>query len=93
MKRVIKTTEEKLVNAMKKVFITGLVIGIGTGIGLTIAIPKLHASYVANHHYGHYEAEYQDSNGRLYDIDGDGDYYKWVYDCTPYCNGNHEEER
>ena len=89
MKRVIKTTEERLVKAMRKVFITGLVIGITVGIGITIAIPKLHNVYVANHHYGHYEAEYQDDNDVLHDINDDGDYYKWVWDCTPYCNGNH----
>lgn len=88
-KRVIKTTKENIVKAMEKVFIIGLVIGITVGIGLTIAIPKLHNAYVANHHYGHYEAEYQDDNGVLHDINGDGDYYKWVWDCTSYCNGNH----
>ena len=89
MKKVIKTTEERLVKAMRKVFITGLVIGTTVGIGIAIAVPKLHNAYVANHHYGHYEAEYQDDNGVLHDINGDGDYYKWVWDCTPYCNGNH----
>lgn len=88
-KRVIKTTKENIVKAMEKVFIIGLVIGITVGIGITIAIPKLHNAYVANHHYGHYEAEYQDDNGVLHDINGDGDYYKWVWDCTSYCNGNH----
>ena len=88
-KRVIKTTEERLVKAMRNVFITGLVIGITVGIGITIAVPKLHNVYVANHHYGHFKAEYQDDNGVLHDINGDGDYYKWVWDCTPYCNGNH----
>lgn len=91
--KVIKTTERKLKKALTKVFITGLVMGIGTGVGMSIAVPKLHASYVANHHYGHYAAEYQDNNGVLHDIDGDGDMYKWVWDCTPYCNGNHKEER
>ena len=89
MKKVIKTTEERLTKAMRKVFITGLVIGITVGIGITIAIPKLHNAYVANHHYGHYEAEDQDDNSVLHDINGDGDYYKWVWDGTPYCNGNH----
>ena len=73
MSKVIKTTEERLVKAMRKVFITGLVIGITVGIGITIAIPKLHNVYVANHHYGHYEAEYQDDNDVLHDINGDGD--------------------
>ena len=92
MKRVIKTTEERLVKAMRKVVITGLVIGITVGIGITIAVPKLHDACIANHHYGHYEAEYQDDNGVLHDINGDGDYYKWVWDCTPYCNGNHGDE-
>ena len=92
MTKTIKTTEAKVKKVLTRVFITGLVMGIGTGVGVTVAIPKLHASYVANHHYGHYEAEYQDDNGRLYDINGDGNYYKWVYDCTPYCNGNHGEE-
>ena len=89
MKRVIKTTEERLVKAMRKVFITGLVIGITVGIGITIAIPKLHNVYVANHHYGHFKAEYQDDNGVLHDIDVGGVDYKGVGDCTPYCNGNH----
>ena len=89
MSKVIRTTKTELKKALTKVFITGLVMGIGTGIGVTVTIPKLHNAYVANHHYGHYEAEYQDDNGVLHDINGDGDYYKWVWDCTPYCNGNH----
>ena len=89
MTKTIKTTEAKVKKALTRVFITGFVMGIGTGVGVTVAIPKLHNAYVANHHYGHYEAEYQDTNGVLHDINGDGDYYKWVWDCTPYCNGNH----
>ena len=89
MTKTIKTTEARVKKALTRVFITGLVMGIGTGVCVTVAIPKLHAAYVANHHYGHYEAEYQDDNGVLHDINGDGDYYKWVWDCTPYCNGNH----
>lgn len=89
MTKTIKTTEAKVKKALTRVFITGFVMGIGTGVGVTVAIPKLHNAYVANHHYGHFKAEYQDDNGILHDINGDGDYYKWVWDCTPYCNGNH----
>ena len=89
MTKTIKTTEARVKKVLTRVFITGLVMGIGTGVGITVAIPKLHNVYVVNHHYGHYEAEYQDDNGVLHDINGDGDYYKWVWDCTPYCNGNH----
>ena len=89
MTKTIKTTEAKVKKVLTRVFITGLVMGISTGVGVAVAIPKLHAAYVANHHYGHYEAEYQDNNGVLHDINGDGDYYKWIWDCTPYCNGNH----
>ena len=89
MTKTIKTTEAKVKKALTRVFITGFVMGISTGVGVAVAIPKLHNAYVANHHYGHYEAEYQDDNGVLHDINGDGDYYKWVWDCTPYCNGNH----
>ena len=89
MTKTIKTTEAKVKKVLTRVCITGLVMGISTGVGVAVAIPKLHNAYVANHHYGHYEAEYQDDNGVLHDINGDGDYYKWVWDCTPYCNGNH----
>ena len=89
MSKVIKTTKVRVKKVLTRVFITGFVMGIGTGVGVAVAIPKLHNAYVANHHYGHYEAEYQDDNGVLHDINGDGDYYKWVWDCTPYCNGNH----
>lgn len=89
MTKTIKTTEARVKKVLTRVFITGLVMGIGTGVGVTVAIPKLHNAYVANHHYGHFKAEYQDDNGVLHDINGDGDYYKWVWDCTPYCNGNH----
>ena len=89
MTKTIKTTEAKVKKVLIRVFITGFVMGISTGVGVAVAIPKLHNVYVANHHYGHYEAEYQDDNGVLHDINGDGDYYKWVWDCTSYCNGNH----
>ena len=89
MTKTIKTTEARVKKVLTRVFITGFVMGISTGVGVAVAIPKLHNAYVANHHYGHYEAEYQYDNGVLHDINGDGDYYKWVWDCTPYCNGNH----
>ena len=89
MTKTIKTTEARVKKVLTRVFITGCVMGISTGVGVAVAIPKLHNAYVANHHYGHYKAEYQDDNGVLHDINGDGDYYKWVWDCTPYCNGNH----
>lgn len=89
MTKTIKTTEARVKKVLTRVFIIGFVMGISTGVGVAVAIPKLHNAYVANHHYGHYEAEYQDDNGVLHDINGDGDYYKWVWDCTSYCNGNH----
>ena len=89
MTKTSKTTEAKVKKVLTREFITGFVMGISTGVGVAVAIPKLHNAYVANHHYGHYEAEYQDDNGVLHDINGDGDYYKWVWDCIPYCNGNH----
>ena len=89
MTKTIKTTEARVKKVLTRVFIPGFVMGISTGVGVAVAIPKLHDAYIANHHYGHYEAEYQDDNGVLHDINGDGDYYKWVWDCTPYCNGNH----
>ena len=92
MSKVIKTTEARVKKVVTRVFIAGLVMGIGAGVGATVAIPKLHAAYVANHHYGHYAPDYIDDNGAYHDTDGDGDMYHWVYDCTPYCNGNHGEE-
>ena len=92
MTKTIKTTEARAKKVLARVFITGFVMGISTGVGVAVAIPKLHDAYIANHHYGHYEAEYQDDNGVLHDINSDGDYYKWVWDCTPYCNGNHGDE-
>lgn len=77
---------------MKKRIVKAIIVTvvIGTvGISLPNVYASVYDSYIANHHYGHYAPEYMDSNGALHDIDGDGDKYDWIWDCTE-CNGHHE---
>lgn len=84
------TREEKREQRTKQIIRRVFAIGLAFGIVANIAIPKVcayvHDYYVANHHYGQNEP-YANNY-----VDAEGKHYHWVWYCTPYCNGEHDDK-